>query len=187
MLPEIFFLGVLVSWWLIFLPMPPIPPQQKILSFPAALDFARRAKASGQRLVLANGCFDLLHGGHISYLESARALGDALIVGINSDASERALKGPGRPIIPAEERAELVAGMGAVDAVVIFDEPTCERLLRELRPHIHAKGTDYTEQTVPERETALELGIEIAIAGAPKEAGSRGIIQTVLESANGGS
>jgi rfaE bifunctional protein nucleotidyltransferase chain/domain len=154
-------------------------PQQKLLDWSGALAFAERAKRDGKRLVLANGCFDLIHGGHVSYLESARAMGDALIVGINSDRSERELKGPGRPIMPADERAELIAGMEAVDSVVIFDEPTCERLLRELRPHVHAKGTDYTKETVPERETAIELGIEIGIAGAPKEAASRKIIENV--------
>lgn len=156
-------------------------PREKLLDWDSALAFARQVKDSGKRLVLANGCFDLIHGGHVSYLESARAMGDALIVGVNSDESERRLKGPSRPIMPADERAELVAGMAAVDAVVIFDEPTCERLLRELRPHVHAKGTDYTKETVPEREIAIELGIEIGIAGAPKEAASRGIIQSVID------
>jgi rfaE bifunctional protein nucleotidyltransferase chain/domain len=153
----------------------------KIMSLDQAKAFAEQCRAGGQRLVLANGCFDLLHGGHVSYLEGARGEGDALIVGVNSDASERKLKGPGRPIIPQEERAELVAGMGAVDAVVIFDEPDCEKLLRALRPDVHAKGTDYTTETVPERAIARELGIRVAIAGAAKENNSKDIIAAVKQ------
>lgn len=149
----------------------------KIMDLPAARAWIDRRKTDGARVVFANGCFDLIHGGHVSYLEGARAAGDALIVGINSDASERALKGPGRPVVREADRAELVAGIGAVDAVVLFEETTCERLLRELRPHAHAKGTDYTLQTVPEREIARELGIEVVIAGAPKENNSKDIIR----------
>jgi D-glycero-beta-D-manno-heptose 1-phosphate adenylyltransferase len=155
----------------------------KVLSWDEALAFARRARADGKTLVLANGCFDLLHGGHVSYLEAARAQGDLLIVGVNSDRSERELKGPGRPIIPEAERAELVAGMGAVDAVVLFDEPTCERLLRELHPDVHAKGTDYSADTVPERAIARELGIRVAITGDPKENASKDIIRSVRSTA----
>jgi D-glycero-beta-D-manno-heptose 1-phosphate adenylyltransferase len=151
----------------------------RVLAWDDALAFARRARADGKSLVLANGCFDLLHGGHVSYLEAAANEGDLLIVGVNSDRSERELKGPGRPIIPEAERAELVAGMGAVDAVVLFDEPTCERLLRELRPDVHAKGTDYTADSVPEREIARELGIRVAITGDPKENASKDIIRSV--------
>lgn len=141
----------------------------------------KQAADAGKAVVLANGCFDLLHAGHVSYLEGARGEGDVLIVGINSDRSEREIKGEGRPILPEGERAELVAGMAAVDAVVIFDEPTCEALLRRLRPDVHAKGTDYTEKTVPERAIADELGIRVAIAGAPKENASKDIIQTIRE------
>jgi len=155
----------------------------KILSWERLLQFAEAARDRGMTVVLANGCFDLLHGGHVSYLEAAADEGDMLIVGVNSDASERQIKGPDRPIIPQDERAELIAGMGMVDAVVIFDEPTCERLLRELRPDVHAKGTDYTAETVPEREIAKELGIRVAIAGAPKENASKDIIQTIRSSA----
>ena len=157
------------------------PATEKIVDAPGALNFAEQCRRENKRLVLANGCFDLIHGGHVSYLEAARALGDALIVGINSDRSEREIKGPRRPILPEAERAELVAAMEAVDAVVIFDEPTCERLLRQLRPDVHAKGTDYTAETVPEREVALELGIEIAIAGAPKENASKSIIAAIVD------
>ena len=154
-------------------------PIEKILSLAETAEFVRRARDEGRKVVLANGCFDLLHGGHVSYLESSKSLGDVLIVGVNSDASERRLKGEGRPVMPDLERAELVAGMASVDAVVIFEESTCENLLRELRPDVHAKGTDYTEKTVPERDVALELGIRIAIAGEPKEAASKDIIGSV--------
>lgn len=154
----------------------------KILSLEAAKEFAERFRREGKTLVMANGCFDLLHGGHVSYLEAARAEGDALIVGLNSDASERAIKGEGRPIVTEADRAELVAAMGAVDAVVIFEEPNCERLLRELRPAVHAKGTDYTTENVPERAVAIELGIRIAITGNPKENNSKDIIRTVKQS-----
>lgn len=152
---------------------------KKIMSLDQAKQFAEQCRSEGKTLVMANGCFDLLHGGHVSYLEGARAEGDALIVGINSDASERALKGEGRPVIPQGERAELIAGMGAVDAVVIFDETDCGKLLRELRPDVHAKGTDYTTETVPEREIAIGLGIRIAITGAAKENNSKDIIASV--------
>lgn len=164
-------------------PPAPAPPlaRDKIVDAAGALAFAERCRSEGMALVLANGCFDLLHGGHVSYLEAARAEGDALIVGVNSDASERAIKGEDRPIVPGAERAELVAAMAAVDAVVIFPEPTCERLLRELRPAVHAKGTDYTAESVPERQVAHELGIRIAIAGAPKEHASKTIIANIRD------
>lgn len=144
----------------------------------AALD---RERAAGKAIVFANGCFDLLHGGHVSYLESSAALGDILVVGLNSDASMRALKGAGRPVYPEAWRAELLAAMDFVDYVVIFDEATCDGLLEELRPTIHAKGTDYTAETVPERETARRCGIQTHIAGAPKENSTKDIIKAILK------
>lgn len=162
---------------------PDRPPRDKVLTWEATGEFIRAAQAEGKRVVMANGCFDLLHGGHVSYLESARTFGDVLVVAINSDASERGLKGPTRPVMGEADRAELVAGIGAVDAVFIFGEPTAERLLREFRPNVHAKGTDYTADTVPEREITRELGIEVAIAGAAKENTSKAIIAAVRESA----
>jgi rfaE bifunctional protein nucleotidyltransferase chain/domain len=125
-------------------------------------------RARGKRVVLANGCFDLLHAGHIRYLDGARRQGDVLVVAVNSDASARPLKGPGRPVLTAEARARLVAGLGAVSYVTVFDEPNVEALLATLRPDVHAKGTDYTADTVPERETARRLGVRIAIVGDPK-------------------
>jgi rfaE bifunctional protein nucleotidyltransferase chain/domain len=121
------------------------------------------------RIVLANGCFDLLHVGHVRYLEDARARGDVLIVALNSDASVRALKGPDRPRVTLAERAELVAALRCVDFVTSFEETTVEAPLRALRPDVHAKGSDYTIDTVPERAVDRELGIEIAICGDAKD------------------
>jgi D-glycero-beta-D-manno-heptose 1-phosphate adenylyltransferase len=126
------------------------------------------ARRNGARVVLANGCFDILHVGHVRYLEGARALGDLLVVGVNSDVQVRGLKGEGRPLVPERERAELVAALRAVDYVTIFPEPTVEQLLRAIRPDIHAKGTDYTEETVPERDVIRSIGGRVAIVGDPK-------------------
>ncbi len=136
-------------------------------------------RAAGKRIVLTNGCFDVLHVGHIRYLSGARREGDVLVVAINSDSSERSLKGPGRPILPERARGELVAALVDVDYVLIFDEPNVEPLLRQLRPHVHAKGTDYTAATVPEREVAAELGIRVAIAGDPKNHSTRDLIASI--------
>ena len=126
-------------------------------------------KAKGATIVLANGCFDVLHVGHVRYLQGARDLGDLLVVGINSDAQVARLKGEGRPILAAGERAELVASMEAVDLVTIFDEPTVMELLLAIKPDIHAKGTDYTVETVPERDVVRSYGGNIRIVGDPKE------------------
>ena len=125
-------------------------------------------RQAGVRVVLANGCFDVLHVGHVRYLDGAKALGELLVVGINSDAQVAKLKGLGRPIMGERERAEIVASLEAVDLVTIFDEPTVENLLLALRPDIHAKGTDYTEDTVPEREVVRSYGGRVAIVGDPK-------------------
>jgi rfaE bifunctional protein nucleotidyltransferase chain/domain len=127
-----------------------------------------REKEKGSRVVLANGCFDVLHVGHIRYLQGAKALGDLLVVGINSDTQVAVLKGPGRPVMAERERAEIVASVAAVDLVTIFDEPTVENLLLAIRPDIHAKGTDYTEETVPERYVVRSYGGRVAIVGDPK-------------------
>ncbi len=127
------------------------------------------AKAKGARIVLANGCFDVLHAGHVRYLQGARALGDLLVVGINSDAEVARLKGEGRPILAERDRAELVASLEAVDLVTIFDEPTVTELLLAITPDVHAKGTDYTEETVPERDVVRSYGGSVRIVGDPKD------------------
>ncbi|HET7439918.1 MAG TPA: adenylyltransferase/cytidyltransferase family protein, partial [Terriglobales bacterium] len=123
---------------------------------------------AGDRVTLGNGCFDLLHVGHVRYLHAAKALGGRLVVAINSDESVRALKGEGRPLMPADERAEILAALSDVDAVVIFSEPDVRALIREIQPDIHAKGTDYTAETVPERDAVLEYGGRVEIVGDAK-------------------
>ena len=147
---------------------------------------ARRAAGKAERIVLTNGCFDLLHVGHLRYLEGARACGDVLVVALNSDASVRAIKGEGRPLQREADRAELLLGLRAVDYVVLFDEPTLEETLRALRPDVHAKGTDYTVDTVPERHVDAELGIEIAICGDPKTRSTTGFLARLPQAAGDG-
>lgn len=137
------------------------------------------ARKNGACVVMANGCFDILHVGHVRYLEAARALGDLLIVGVNSDVQARRLKGNGRPILPQDQRAEIVASLEAVDFVTIFEEPTVEQLLLALKPDIHAKGTDYTEDSVPERDVVRSYGGRVAIVGDPKDHSSSEIIDKV--------
>jgi rfaE bifunctional protein nucleotidyltransferase chain/domain len=146
-------------------------------------DAARRAaewRAAGKRVVLANGCFDLLHVGHVRYLRAARQLGDVLIVAVNSDASVRRLKGRGRPLMSVAERAEIVAALRPVDVVVVFGEDTVDELVRRLRPDVQAKGTDYSEDTVPERESVRAVGGQVAIAGDPKNHSSRDLIGHIV-------
>lgn len=138
-----------------------------------------------ERIVFANGCFDTLHAGHVRYLEGARREGDVLVVGVNNDASVRGLKGPGRPVLDENARAQLVAALRAVDYVVLFGEASVERLLEELRPDVHAKGTDYTADTVPERATAVRLGIRVAIVGDPKDHSTRGLFEAVRKAPHG--
>ena len=152
-----------------------------VVSVEEAGRLASSWRAQGKRLVLANGCFDLLHVGHVRYLQAARALGDVLVVGLNSDASVRRLKGPGRPVMPAAERAELVAAVSGVDAVVVFDEDSADALIARLRPDVHAKGTDYTEQSVPERGTVEAVGAQVAIAGDPKTHSTKDLIAMILD------
>src|SRR5947209_5162565 len=117
-----------------------------------------RLRRMGRRIVFANGCFDLLHVGHVRYLQGAKDEGDVLVVGVNSDRTVRELKGYGRPVLPEAARAELVAALESVDYVLVFDESTVAGVLQDLRPHVHCKGTDYTEETVPEREVMKSLG-----------------------------
>jgi rfaE bifunctional protein nucleotidyltransferase chain/domain len=138
-------------------------------------------RAEGRRVVLANGCFDLLHVGHVRYLDAARRLGDVLVVAVNGDASVRRLKGSGRPLMPAEERAEILAALTPVDAVVIFEEDSVEAVIAALQPDVHAKGTDYTEATVPERAAVAAAGGRVAIAGDAKAHSTRDLIQVIVE------
>ena len=157
-----------------------------VLAPEAAARWADTQRRLGKTIVLANGCFDLLHVGHVRYLAAARALGDALVVGINSDASVRRLKGAGRPLMSAGERAELLGALAAVDAVVIFEEDTVERLVGLIRPDVQAKGTDYTEATVPERAAVVAAGGRVAIAGDPKDHSTKDLIRVIVERFGGG-
>jgi rfaE bifunctional protein nucleotidyltransferase chain/domain len=142
----------------------------------ARIDGARR---TGARIVLANGCFDVLHAGHVRYLQGARALGDLLVVGVNSDAEVRRLKGEGRPILTEQDRAELIASLESVDLVTIFAEPTVTELLLAIRPDVHAKGTDYTEETVPERDVVRSYGGSVRIVGDPKNHSTSDLLKKV--------
>ena len=152
----------------------------RVLDLEGARSVAEAARRAGRRVVLANGCFDLLHVGHVRYLEDARALGDLLIVGVNGDGAVRRLKGPGRPLMPAAERAELIAALRFVDHVVIFDDDTADTLIALLRPAVHAKGTDYTLETVPERAAVAAAGGRVAIAGDAKRHSTRDVIAEIL-------
>lgn len=143
--------------------------QSRIVNREELLARTEAARKDGARIVLANGCFDVLHVGHVRYLAGARELGDVLVVGINSDARVAELKGEGRPFLPANERAEIVAALEPVTYVTIFDEPTVTELLLALKPDVHAKGTDYTEETVPERAVVRSYGGRVAIVGDPKD------------------
>lgn len=145
------------------------------------MGLAEAWRGAGKRIVLANGCFDLLHVGHVRYLQAAKSLGDVLLVALNSDASVRRLKGPGRPLMPAAERAELVGALCAVDAVVIFDDDRADTIIARVRPDVHAKGTDYTEESVPEGDSVRAVGGRVAIAGDPKAHATADLIRTILE------
>jgi rfaE bifunctional protein nucleotidyltransferase chain/domain len=155
-------------------------PRRRLL---ARLD---REKAAGKRVAFANGIFDLLHVGHVRYLQAARREADLLVVGMNSDASARALKGPGRPLIPQAERTEIVAALSCVDFVTLFHEPTAEKLIVRIRPEVHCKGTDYLPSTVPEREAVRKSGGRVAIVGDPKDHATRDMIRRVLERCSAG-
>ncbi len=153
----------------------------KIFSREALHRQAERWRTKGEKITLANGCFDLLHVGHVRYLHAAKQLGGRLVVAINSDESVHVLKGEGRPLMPAVERAEILAALADVDAVVIFPERDVRGLVREIRPEIHAKGTDYTVETVPERDTVVECGGRVEIVGDPKDHSATEIIRNRLE------
>src|SRR3954463_16034800 len=153
------------------------PMPNKVVARDAVRKLAQDWRARGDKIVLTNGVFDVLHVGHIRYLAAAKELGQKLIVGINADESVRKLKGEGRPRVPAEERAEVLAGIESVDAVVIFPEPDVRALVREIRPDIHAKGTDYTAETVPERDEVEACGGRVAIVGDPKDHSSSAMLK----------
>jgi len=146
-----------------------------------AAALGERLRQEGRQIVFANGCFDLFHVGHVRYLEGARQQGDVLVVGVNSDRSVRQLKGEGRPLLPEDARAELLAAMECVDYVVVFDDDTAENILRDLRPDVHSKGTDYTEATVPEREVVRSWGGRVVIVGDPKDHSTRDLLARIAQ------
>ena len=150
--------------------------QSRVLSPEELAKQVASAREVGARIVFANGCFDVLHVGHVRYLDGASRLGDLLIVGVNSDEQVAIQKGAGRPVMPANERAEIVAALESVTYVTIFDEPTVEQLLLALKPDVHAKGTDYTTDTVPERDVVRSYGGRVAIVGDPKDHSTTTII-----------
>jgi len=152
----------------------------KVFTIETLCPVVERLRRQGKTIVFANGCFDLLHVGHIRYLEGARGLGDALIVGLNSDDSVRQLKGSGRPLMPEEERAEILSAISFVDYIVIFHESNVKRLLLQIRPNVHCKGTDYTVDSVPEREVVLSYGGRVAIVGDPKDHSTNDLIQKIV-------
>lgn len=151
----------------------------QILDRESLVDSVNHLRSTGETIILANGCFDLFHVGHVRYLQGAKAIGGVLIVAINSDRQTTELKGAGRPFMPEDERAEIVASLKCVDLVTIFDEPMVEELIRAIRPDFHAKGTDYTTETVPEREIMREIGGRVVIVGDPKDHSSTELIGIV--------
>ena len=156
--------------------------EDKIVSRDALRSRVQEWRNAGERVILANGCFDLLHVGHVRYLHAAKQLGGRLLVAVNSDESARRLKGEGRPLMPEHERAEILAALADVDAVVIFSEPDVRALVREIRPDIQAKGTDYTAEGVPERATVEECGGRVVIVGDPKDHSATDLIRAATES-----
>jgi len=153
----------------------------RIVSLDEAETLVREARARGSRVALANGCFDLLHVGHVRYLEGAKAAADLLVVGVNADRSVAALKGAGRPILGERDRAELVAALEAVDLVVVFEGDTVGPLIERLRPDVHCKGTDYTADTVPERNVMRSMGGATRIVGDPKDHSTRDLLARIRE------
>ncbi|HEX6824303.1 MAG TPA: adenylyltransferase/cytidyltransferase family protein [Candidatus Sulfotelmatobacter sp.] len=156
--------------------------ESKILTRDQLREQVEQWRRAGQRIILANGNFDLLHVGHVRYLRGAKALGGQLVVAINSDQSVRALKGEARPIMPEQERAEIVSALADVDAVIVFPELDVRSIIREIRPDIHAKGTDYTADTVPERDAVADCGGRVAIVGDSKDHSTSEIIRSRLSS-----
>ena len=161
--------------------MTPQAHSEKILTREAVQRRVAAWRVRSDTIVLANGCFDLFHAGHVRYLEAAKQLGNRLVVAINSDESVRALKGAGRPLMPAAERAEVLASLSDVDAVVIFPEPDVTAVIREIRPDVHAKGTDYTADSIPERDVVIACGGRVAIVGDPKNHSATEMIRNLQE------
>jgi|SRR5271169_412664 len=159
--------------------------QSKIHSREFVRSAVGKLQRQGKRVVMANGCFDTLHVGHVRYLSGAKREGDVLVVAVNADESVRGLKGPGRPVLDEQARAHLVASLREVDLVALFTEPNVEALLEELRPDVHAKGTDYTAETVPERAVSERLGIRVAIVGDPKDHSTRAFLDTIRKGRHG--
>jgi D-glycero-beta-D-manno-heptose 1-phosphate adenylyltransferase len=156
--------------------------ESKILTRDQLREQVQQWRRAGQRIILANGNFDLLHVGHVRYLRGAKALGGKLVVAVNSDESVRTLKGEARPIMPEQERAEIVSALADVDAVIVFPELDVRSIIREIRPDIHAKGTDYTPDTVPERDVVTDCGGRVAIVGDSKDHSTSEIIRSRLSS-----
>jgi D-glycero-beta-D-manno-heptose 1-phosphate adenylyltransferase len=153
--------------------------QKKLKTIGELKALVAKEQAQGRTVVFANGCFDLIHVGHIRYLTAARSLGDLLVVAVNGDGSVHRLKGEGRPLMEEMDRVEILSALSCVDYLVIFEDDTADRLLRELRPDVQAKGTDYLEETVPERQTVLSYGGRVAIVGDPKKRSTRGFLQQI--------
>lgn len=149
----------------------------KIVTREEAASFVQDMKRQGKCVAMANGVFDLIHVGHVRYLQAAREMADALVVAVNSDASTKAYKGPDRPMVPEAERAEMVAALACVDRVLVFDELDVRTTLRALKPDIHVKGTDYTPDTIPEKEEVMAYGGRVAVAGDPKDHSSTAVIE----------
>lgn len=158
---------------------PSFPKLKKRHSLEQLVEIIKGHKQKGETVVLANGCFDLIHVGHIRYLRESRERGDVLVVALNSDASVRTLKGKGRPILQEKEREEIISSFYFVDYIIFFDELNVEKILLALQPDIHAKGSDYTEDTVPEKETVKKYGGAIAITGGPKIKSTSQLIQEI--------
>jgi rfaE bifunctional protein nucleotidyltransferase chain/domain len=161
------------------------PDREKVVSVDALAEIVRELKEQGRRIIFANGCFDILHVGHIRYLTEARALGDVLIVAVNDDTSARTLKGADRPWMNQDDRLEILSALSCVDYLVLFGDKDVSRLLRLFKPDVHAKGTDYTIETVPERDVVQEYGGQTAITGDPKTRSSTGFATRVRSGPSG--
>ena len=157
--------------------------RSKLLPRNEVAALGERLRAEGRKITFANGCFEILHVGHVRYLQGAKEEGDVLVVGVNSDPSVARLKGAGRPLVPVDARAELVASLACVDYVTVFDDPTAEPVLRDLRPHVQCKGPDYTEENVPERRVMDELGGVVRIVGDPKNHSTRDLLADIARRA----